>query len=88
MRDLEYQAEKEARPETDIKTIVPAEYHDLLDLFSKKNSGLLPLYQKYDYKIILKEKQKHAHAPLYKMSLQKLDAVKSFLDLYLAKGFI
>ena len=88
MRDLEYQAEKETKPETDPRTVVPAEYHDLLDIFSKKNSDKLPPHQKYDHKIILEEKQKHGHAPLYKMSPQELDAVKYYLNLHLAKRFI
>ena len=88
IRDLEFQAEKEARPETNPKTVVPEEYHDLLDVFSKKNSDTLPPYQKYDYKIILEEEQKHGHALLYKMLLQELDAIKRYLDSHLAKGFI
>ena len=88
MRDLEFQAEKEARPETNPKTVVPEEYHDLLDVFSKKDSDTLPPHRKYDHKIILEEEQKHDHAPLYKMSLQELDAVKRYLDSHLAKGFI
>ena len=88
MRNLEYQAEKEAKSETELRTVVPAEYHDLLDIFSKKNSDTLPPHQKYDHKIILEEEQKHSHAPLYKMSPQELDTVKHYLDLYLAKGFI
>ncbi len=68
MRDLEYQAENEARPETDPRNVVPEEYHDLLDVFFKKDSDTLPLYRKYDHKIILEEKQKHGYAPLYKIS--------------------
>ena len=88
MRDLEYQAEKEAKPETDPRTVVPAEYHNFLDVFSKKNSDTLPPHRKYDHKIILEEKQKHGYAPLYKMSPQELDVVKHYLNLYLAKGFI
>ncbi len=88
MRDLEYQAEKETKPETDPRTVVPEEYHDLLDVFSKKNSDTLPPHQKYDHKIILKEEQKHGHAPFYKISPQELDVVKHYLDLHLAKGFI
>lgn len=36
MRDLEYQVKKEARPKTDLTTIVLAKYHDVLDSFSKK----------------------------------------------------
>ena len=55
MRDLEYQLEKKARPETDPKTLLLKEYQDFLDVFSKKDSDTLPLYQKYNYKIVLKE---------------------------------
>ena len=88
MRDLEYQAEKEAKPETDPKTVIPAKYHNRLDVFFKKNSDTLPLRQKYDHKIILEEEQKYGHIPLYKMSSQVYDAVKYYLDLYFAKGFI
>ena len=66
MRDLEHQAQKEARPETHPKSIVPKEYHDLLDVFSKKNSDTLPPHQKYHHKIILEEKQKYGYALLYK----------------------
>ena len=68
--------------------VVPKEYHDFLDMFSKKNKDILPLHQKYNYKIILEEEQEHGYAFLYKMSLQKLDAVKRYLNLHLAKGFI
>ena len=88
MRDLEYQAEKEAKPETNPRSVVPEEYHDLLDVFSKKDSDTLPPHRKYDHKIILEEQQKPGHAPLYKMSPQELDAVKRYLDSHLAKGFI
>ena len=55
MRDLEFQVAKEAKPETDPKSVVPEEYHNLLDVFLKKDSDTLLPYQKYDYKIILKE---------------------------------
>ena len=88
IRDLKYQAVKKARPETDPKNVLPEEYHSLLNVFSKKDSDTLLPHRKYDHKIILEEKQKHGHAPLYKMSTQKLDAVKRYLDSHLAKGFI
>ncbi len=55
MRDIQYQAEKEARFETDPKSVVPQEYHNFLDVFSKKNSDILPLQRKYDHKIHLEE---------------------------------
>ena len=88
IKDLKYQAEKKARPETDPKNVVPEEYHNLLDVFSKKDSDILPSHRKYDHKIILEKKQKHYHTPLYKMSIYKLDTFKRYLELHLTKGFI
>ena len=59
-----------------------------MNIFSKKNLYKLPSHQTYNHKIILKKKQKHGHAPLYKMSLEVLDIVKRYLDSHLVKGFI
>lgn len=55
MKDLEFQATKEARPETDPKCVVLKEYYDFLDVFSKKDSDTLLPYWKYDHKIIIEE---------------------------------
>ena len=44
MKDIQYQAEKEARAETDPRSVVPEKYHDFLDVFSKKDSDTLLLY--------------------------------------------
>ena len=88
MRDIQYQAEKEARAETDPKSVVPQEYHDFLDVFSKIDSDTFFPHRKYDHKIHLEEEQKPGHTPLYKMSPEKLDIVKRYLDSHLAKGFI
>ena len=88
MRDIQYQAEKEARVETNLKNVVPQEYHDFLDVFSKKDLDTLPLHRKYDHQIQLEKEQKPGHALLYKMSSKELDAVKRYLDFYLAKRFI
>ena len=88
MRDIQYQAKKEAKAESDQTSVIPQEYHNFLNVFSKKNSDTLLPHQKYDHKIHLEEEQKLGHAPLYKMSLKKLDAVQWYLDSHLAKGFI
>ena len=85
MRDLEYQAEKEAKPETNSRNIILGEYHDLLDVFSIKNSNIFPPHRKYNLKIILEEQQKPDHAPIYKMSLQEHDAVKYYHGSYCKK---
>lgn len=41
-----------ARPKLNLKNIILGKYHNFLDIFSKKNSDTLFLYQKYDSKII------------------------------------
>ncbi len=76
MKDIQYQAEKEARAETNPKSVVPQEYYDFLDVFLKNDSDTLSPHQKYDHKIHLKEEQKPDHVSLYKMSPEELDAVK------------
>ncbi len=88
MRDIQYQAEKEARAKTDPKSVVSQEYHDFLNVFSKKDSDILPPYRKYDHKIHQEEEQKPGHALLHKMFLEELDAVKRYFHSHLAKGFI
>ena len=44
IRDIQYQAEKKARAETNPKSVVPQEYHDFLNVFSKKDSNTLFLH--------------------------------------------
>ena len=41
MRVIEYQLEKTAKTPTDPKTVVPEEYHEYLDAFSKEASDTL-----------------------------------------------
>ena len=41
MKDLEYHAEKEVRPETNPRNIVLEEYHAFPDVFSKKDFDTL-----------------------------------------------
>ena len=55
MRDIRYQAKKEARAKIDSKYIIPQKYHNFLDICSKKDSDILPPYCKYDLKIHLKK---------------------------------
>ena len=44
IRDLEFQAKKEARLETNLKTVLLEEYYNLLDMFSKKDLDTLLLH--------------------------------------------
>ena len=74
---------------TDLKTVVPKEYHEFLDIFLKKASDTLSPHLKYDYQIRLLEGYRdHGNSPLSKMSEPKLQFVKKFLEEHLKKRFI
>ena len=91
MRDIEYQLNKTTKPPTDSKTVVPAEYHDFLDVFLKDISDTLRPYGKYDHKIeLLKDKNLSdlGHSALRGMSTPQLEFVKKFLEEHLKKRFI
>lgn len=76
-------SKKKAKPETNPKSIVLKEYHDLLNVFYKKNSDtFLVLYQKYNYKVILKKEHMHGYDLFYKMLPKELNTVKCYLHLY------
>ena len=91
MRDIEYQLNKTTKPPTDPKTVVPTEYHDLIDVFLKDVSDTLRPYGKYDHKIkLLKDKDFSdlGHSALRGMSVLQLEFVKKFLEENLKKDFI
>ena len=91
MRDIEYQLNKGTKPLTDPKTVVPAEYHDFFDVFSKEISDTLRPHRKYDHRIeLLKDKNLGdlGHSALRGLSVPQLEFVKKFLEEHLKKGFI
>ena len=91
MQDIEYQLNKETKLPTDPKTVVPEEYHDFLDVFSKDISDTLRLYGKYNHKIkLLKDKELSdlGHSALRIMSTPQLEFMKKFLKEHLKKRFI
>ena len=54
------------------------EYYDFLNVFSKYDSDILPEYQPYDHKIELEPgywPKELSYSPLYKISLNKLEAI-------------
>jgi hypothetical protein len=59
-----------------------------MDVFSKQALDTLPPHRSYDHKIELEDDHSLGHAPLYKMSLEELQAAKAYLLDNLAKGFI
>ena len=89
MRDIEYQLEKATKTPTDPKTMVPEEYHEFLDVFSKEASDTLSEHSKYDHRIrFLKGYKNHGNSPFWAISEPKLQFVKKFMEEHLKKRFI
>ncbi|KAM3065105.1 hypothetical protein ACMFMG_012250 [Clarireedia jacksonii] len=74
----------------DAEPPVPAKYTAYAHVFSKSESNLLPPHRPYDHKIQLEGDGEKAlkYSPLYKMSLEELEAVKEYITDNLLKGFI
>lgn len=89
MRDIEYQLNKGEKPVTDPKTVVPEEYHEFLDVFSKAASDTVSQHSKHDHKIkLLDASQDHGHSLLRGMSRPQLEFVKRYLEDHLKKCLI
>ena len=89
MKDIKYQLEKTIKILTDPKTVVPEEYHEYLDVFSKETSDTLSKHLKYDHWIqILEGYKNHGNSLLQAMFEPKLQFVKKFVEEHLKKGFI
>ena len=80
---------KDEPPEdTKLRTLVPKEYHQYLDLFKESAVASLPPHRPYDHKINLKEGFQPPFGPLYSCSKTELESLKAWIDENLAKGFI
>lgn len=82
--------EKALTPKTaiDPKGKLPVEYHEFLDVFSKKEADKLPPHRSYDHTIQLKEGSEPPFGPLYDMSRDELLVLREYLEEHLGKGFI
>src|SRR5208282_5701230 len=68
---------------------LPTSYCRFTDVFSKLASDQLPPNRPYDHKIVLESDEKElTYSPLYKMSVEELEATKQYLLENLDKGFI
>ena len=91
MQDIEYQLNKVTKLSTNLKTVVPVEYHDYLDVFSKNMSNTLRLYGKYNYKIEFFNNATPSnlgHSAFQRMLAPQLKFVKKFLEEHIKKVFI
>jgi Reverse transcriptase (RNA-dependent DNA polymerase)/gag-polyprotein putative aspartyl protease len=71
-----------------IEDQVPKQYHEYLDVFSKKKSERFPQERPYDHEINLKEDFKPKRIPPYSLNQQELKLAKEFVDENLEKGYI
>ena len=85
LREINEELEgREAKKEV----VIPSEYRDLADFFSKKASDTLPPHRPYDHRIELEGEYHLFYAPLYKLTREELIAAKAYVEENLAKGFI
>jgi len=68
--------------------IVPPEYRDYADVFSKAKASELPPHHDYNLKINLKEGTSPPLGTLYSLSPVELSALRTFIDENLNTGFI
>jgi RNase H-like domain found in reverse transcriptase/Reverse transcriptase (RNA-dependent DNA polymerase)/Integrase zinc binding domain/Integrase core domain/Chromo (CHRromatin Organisation MOdifier) domain len=71
-----------------VKKCLPRQYRDYEDVFSKAASDELAPHRPIDHKIVLEEAPDVGFCPLYKLSLEELEAMKKYLAENLQKGFI
>ena len=68
---------------------ISEEYHDLIDVFEKKEADKLTSHQEeYDIEIDLKSDKMSNFELLYSMSWEELQVLYKYLDEQLAKEFI
>jgi hypothetical protein len=84
---LESPAEEETEEQI-LRRIVPKEYHDLINVFSKSTSDKLPPHRSYNHKIQLKGDLPMGYSPLYKQTIEELQAIKEYITENLQKEFI
>ena len=89
MKDIEAHRQNQDKEETDPRLVLPKEFHDYLDVFSKSSSDTLPPSRNQDCKIKLKPGMLLPRAePLRRLSTEELDLVEDYIKKNLAKGFI
>jgi hypothetical protein len=70
------------------KKVVPEEYHDLFDIFSRAKAKTLPPHRSYDHTIDIENDSVLPHGPIYPLSHTELKTLRDYLNDMLSKGFI
>lgn len=89
MRDIFQEQEKRIVEEADPRKLLPNEYHEFLNVFSKKEADTLPVHRKdSDHHITLEGPLPDGGNRMYPMSREELDLVRTYIEENLTKGFI
>lgn len=67
---------------------IPSEFHDYLDVFSKKSADTLPPNRSYDHNIELQPDKQPPWGPIYNLSSPELKVLSEWIRDNLDKGFI
>ena len=71
-----------------LRNQVPEEYHDYLDVFSKKLADQLPPRRYIDHEIPLEFGKRPYFGPLYNLSQKELEVQKKYIEEQVIKGFM
>lgn len=72
----------------ELRKAVPPEFHEYLNVFSKKNAEKLPESGRYDHAIELEDNQQPKFGPIYGLSEVELRVLDEYLKDNLKTGFI
>ncbi|KAI0996393.1 hypothetical protein K3495_g11787 [Podosphaera aphanis] len=85
----QFQQQNQHTIETDeLKSKIPSNYHNFLDVFSKAASDVLPPSRIYDHKMELEKDNALKYSPLYNQSADELKLLNQYLAENLDKGWI
>ena len=87
IEDKQRSAEDQASEEL-VDAMLPKQYQEQRDAFSKAASDILPPHRDCDHKIELVGENSLRYSPLYKYMIEELEAIKKYLFKNLNKGFI
>ena len=87
-RILEEQLQAEGQDDKQVAQELLQWHASYTDIFFKAASDILLIHRPHDHKIILEKKSNLRYSSLYKMTTEKLKAVKKYLEENLHKGFI
>jgi Reverse transcriptase (RNA-dependent DNA polymerase) len=80
---------REAGTTSQAQSVIPAEYRDLREVFEEQPaSEALPAHKPWDLEIPLEEGRTPPYLPIYQLSPQEQETLRTYIDENLAKGYI